>query len=110
MSNNDFLINEDERRCLIEWIDSTQVCSLKALIMKSDNVVGKHYHKKKDEYFLLLSGTANKVVIGMEEYTNIKAPFKWVVLKNTFHSFDLENGSILLSAATKPFEPGDDFV
>jgi len=110
MTSKDFFVHEDERRLFIEWIEDTQVSSLKVLIMKSDNVVGNHYHKKKDEYFFLLSGTAKKVVIGMEEYNNISAPFKWVVPKNTPHSFDLINGSILLSAATKPFEPGDDYV
>ena len=110
MLENKLFINEDERRCLIEWLDDTDVCSLKALTMKSDGIVGKHYHKNKDEYFLLLTGTAKKVIIGTEEYTNVSAPFKWVVPKNTYHSFDLEGGSILLSAATKPFTPGDDYV
>jgi len=110
MLNNNIFIDEDERRCFIEWIEDTEVCSLKALIMKSDAIVGNHSHKKKDEYFLLLTGTAKKVIIGKEEYTNVNAPFKWVVPRNTYHSFDLESGSILLSAATKPFEPDDDYV
>jgi len=110
MSNNDFFVHEDERRLFIEWIENTEVCSLKALIMKSNKIVGRHYHKKKEEYFFLLSGTANKVVIGPQEYTNIIAPFKWVVPKNTYHSFDLAIDSILLAATTKPFDPGDDYV
>ena len=110
MLNNNIFIDEDERRCFIEWIEDADVCSLKVLIMKSDAIVGKHYHKKKDEHFLLLTGTAKKVIIGSEEYTNISAPYKWVAPKNTYHSFDLINGSILLSAATKPFDSVDDYV
>jgi len=110
MLDSELFINEDERRCFIEWVEDTEVCSLKALIMKSDAIVGEHYHKKKDEYFLLLTGTAKKVIIGSEEYININAPYKWVVPKNTSHLFDLEKGSILLSAATKPFDHADDYV
>ena len=78
--------------------------------MKSNNVVGGHYHKKKDEIFFLIQGTANKVIIGTDEQVNINAPFKWKVSSNVYHLFDLQKGSILLCASTTAFDPNDDFA
>ncbi len=107
---DNFIVNEDERRCLTEWVSDATIRSLKSIVMKQDGTVGNHYHKLKDEIFFLLAGFARHVVIGSEEYSEIKSPYKWTVPRGTYHSFELTEGSILLSAASLPFDPGDDYV
>ena len=49
--------HEDTRRTLIEWA-SGDFKIAKAVTAKTDCVVGDHYHRNKDEHFLLLSGVA----------------------------------------------------
>ena len=95
--------HEDERRTLIEWSGGKVS---KALIAKCDCVVGDHYHRKKEERFLLLRGSAT-VTIGMTR-AGVIAPYEFVVRRNTYHRFELSKGSILLGVCSEEFDPTDE--
>lgn len=98
-------MHEDERRTLYE-IPGGAVC--KAIIAKEGCALGNHWHAKKTESFLLLTGWANEVTIGDLVTYNIPAPCEWVVPPGTFHVFDLKPGSILIGTASEPFDPEDE--
>jgi|SRR5215813_11767058 len=101
-------INEDHRRMLIEWISDEPFRQAKVVIAKSSDPIGNHYHLKKDEKFLLLSGKAISVQIGDSECSNIVGPHLFEVPAGAFHTFILEPGSILLGVATQPHDPEDE--
>ncbi len=96
-------IHEDDRRKLIEWSGGKVS---KALIAKEDCTVGDHYHRNKEEKFLLLSGYGN-FIIG-DRSIQPQAPFEFVVPANTYHSFWLVKGSILLGVCSEEFDPADE--
>lgn len=98
-------IHEDERRKLIEWAGGKVS---KALIAKDGCVVGDHYHQKKEERFLLLTGKAKRIVIGDWTVRGVLPPAEFIVPPNTYHLFELEAGSILLGTASEEFDPADE--
>lgn len=102
--------HEDERRTLIEWIHDEPFRSAKVVIAKSEQSLGKHFHKKKDETFLLLTGKAKRVIIGPTEETDVFPIRKWFIPKGVKHEFVLEKGSILLGVGSEPFDPNDEIV
>ena len=107
-NSTDFFRHEDERRIILEWIGNMPFRSAKAVIAKTDEAVGGHYHNKKDEVFFLLSGRAKRVVVGDVEEFGVVAPKKWFAGKGVHHIFELEKGAILLTAATGAFDPEDE--
>lgn len=105
---NSIYEHENDKRILIEWIENTPFCSTKAIIAKTDSPIGGHYHKEKNEIFLLLKGKAKRVIIGKTEQRDVKAPHLWECPKGTYHLFELKKKSILLGAADKPFDSEDE--
>jgi hypothetical protein len=100
-------VHEDSRRKLIEWANGDfKVC--KALIAKENCVVGNHYHRNKDESFLLLSGKAIYVVIGSETWGNVEAPYVWSVPRGNYHRFEFVPGSVLIGVGTEAFDEADE--
>jgi mannose-6-phosphate isomerase-like protein (cupin superfamily) len=97
----------DDRRTIIDWGEG-RIATVKALTMKQDATVGDHYHKNKDEHFLLLSGRANKIVIGDTVKLSVDAPHEFHVPRNTYHRFELMAGSVLLGTASEVFDPTDE--
>ena len=98
-------IHEDARRTLIEWSGGKVS---KALIVKEECAVGDHYHKNKEERFLLLVGVALRVIIGSVTERMIFAPHEFTVPPNTYHMFHLAEGSILLGVCSEEFDPKDE--
>ncbi len=76
--------------------------------MEQDGVLGLHWHANKEEVFFLLSGHAEKVVIGDRQWDRIDAPYQWEVPRGTYHAFFLESGSVLLGAATEAYSKDDE--
>ncbi len=101
------LIHEDSRRKLIEWAQGDFKVS-KVVIAKDDCVVGDHYHRNKDERFLLLSGKARRIVLNEQEWLQVEAPYEVEVPRGNYHLFDLEPGSVLLGVTTAVFDPDDE--
>ena len=96
--------HEDDRRLLIEWAGGKVS---KALLSKGNCVVGDHYHRNKEERFLLLKGSA-KIVIGDAVDDTVFAPFEFTIPPNTYHKFSLTRGSILLGVCSEEFDPEDE--
>lgn len=107
MGTYSFFKHSDDRRTIYDWADG-DFKAAKALIAGENCIVGDHYHKRKDEQFFLLIGTATKVVIGGEELWDIEAPCKFHVQAGSYHRFELTPGSILLGTASEPFDPSDE--
>lgn len=99
--------HEDDRRSLIEF-GSGQFRVCKAIVTKRHCVLGNHWHAHKTEEFLLLSGSAGKVVIGDQTFENVTAPQEWTVPPGTFHAFYLDPGSVLIGTASAEFDPADE--
>ncbi len=97
-------IHEDDRRKLIEW-DGGVVS--KALIARRVCTVGDHYHRNKEERFLLLKGAAT-IIIGDDFSEKVFAPFEFTVPVNTYHRFELRKGTILLCVCSGLFDPDDE--
>lgn len=99
--------HEDDRRVLFDWA-SGDFKSAKAVIIKKRIAVGDHYHKNKDEEFLLLTGEFIELIVGDLKLFNVKAPYYVSVKRGTYHRFVCEENSILLGTATELFDINDE--
>lgn len=101
------LVSEDDRRRLSEFGEGRiwKVC--KVIQVKEDSWVGTHYHKLKDEMFVLLEGSGTFV---MENETRFEhAPFSLFVPRNNYHAFNLKKGSVLIGLSTELHDSKDDY-
>lgn len=101
------ITHEDERRIIYDWAQGS-FKSAKAAVIKKRMPVGDHYHKNKDEEFLLLQGEFLELQVGEDIQYNIKAPHKVHIPRGTYHRFVCEEGSILLGTATELFDINDE--
>lgn len=101
-------VNDDDRRTLIEWIANEPFCMVKVITVKSSEPIGNHYHRYKNEKFLLLTGRAISIQVGDDIKLNVDAPVSFDVPKGVYHRFQFEPGSILLGVADKPHDPDDE--
>lgn len=100
-------VHEDARRKLHELPPGEfKVC--KAIVAKEGCVLGNHWHAKKTETFMLVSGRARHVIVGELQWADLPAPYDWIVPPGTYHVFDLEPGSVLVGTATAEFDPADE--
>ena len=100
-------IHKDERRIIYDWAEG-DFKSAKAVIVKKEIPIGDHYHKNKEEEFLLLKGMFIELQVGKLIQYNLKAPKKVIIPKNTYHKFICKKGSILLGTATEFFDINDE--
>lgn len=101
------LVSEDERRKLSEFGNGGTWKVCKILESKQEAWVGNHYHKNKDEMFVLLSGSGTFII---EQNTEVKhAPYSFLVSAGQYHSFKLSQGAILLCLASELHDPNDDY-
>lgn len=100
------LTHSDDRRDLYSWPEA------KMIKVKRNTTIGKHYHKKKEELFILTSGVGllywgkpngPRDVIEMERGTIYTIP------PNTYHEFHLLEGAILIGLNSNPYDPTDDY-
>lgn len=99
--------HEDDRRVLFDWANG-DFKSAKAVIVKQAIAIGDHYHKEKDEHFLLLQGSFIEIIVGDFKAENIAAPYAVRVPRGTYHKFICSAGSILLGVATELFDENDE--
>ena len=100
---------KDIRRELYDWDIDFDCKSIKLIYLNPGNTVGKHYHKLKNELFVLIDGNLNKIIIGDEVYNNIKSPACWLVKKGTYHEYFSDTKITLLCLASEVFNINDDF-
>lgn len=102
--------HEDNRRTLIEWVKDIPIKAIKTIYVKEKSSLGNHYHNNKDEVFFLLKGKGIVILT-----TKTKQTRDWMfeedcifVPRGMIHTFNLEKDSILLEAATEPYNPSDE--
>lgn len=102
--------HEDNRRVLVEWVKDLPIRCIKTIFVKDDSPLGNHYHLKKDEVFYLLKGKGTVILTTKTNQTR-----QWMfegecifVPRGTIHTFNLFPDSILLEAATEPYDPVDE--
>lgn len=100
-------VHEDSRRLIFDWAQG-DFKAAKALIAKEPCAVGCHYHRNKDESFLLVAGACDKSIVGGESTGPVQAPHVWHVPRGTYHEFHLQAGAILMGVATAEFDEGDE--
>lgn len=101
-------VHEDARRVVIDWANGS-FKSAKAVVVKDSRVpIGCHYHRNKDERFMLLQGFADRVIIGGQRWEGVASPCVWDVPRGSYHEFHLQAGSILLGVASEEFDEADE--
>lgn len=102
--------HEDNRRILVEWVHDMPIKAVKHIFVKEKIALGNHYHLKKDEVFHLLKGKGTVMLTTKDSHTR-----DWMfegetvyVPRGTIHTFLLYPDSILLEAATEPYDPSDE--
>ncbi len=96
-------VHKDERRSMYEY----RAPITKILVVHSECVLGNHYHKEREETFVLLAGEgiAN---IGPKNFPmKLHEPIE--VERGVMHSFQMGKGSVLLELASKEFDKTDDY-
>lgn len=100
--------HEDNRRKLTSFPEG------KLLEIKQDCVIGKHYHKVKTEYFVLVRGECvikffNATTQNVIENYPMTIGSMMPAYPNTYHEFHIKAGSILLGLCSHPYDPKDDY-
>lgn len=99
--------HEDERRIIYDWAFG-DFKSIKTVFVKNPINIGDHYHKNKDEHFMLVHGKFLEMQVGDGTLYDLEAPYVVVVKRNTYHRFVCEPGSILVCGATELFDENDE--
>lgn len=99
--------HEDNRRIIYDWANGI-FKSLKTVYVKEAINIGDHYHKNKDEHFMLVKGRFIEMQLGKGVLHNLDAPYVVVVKRGTYHRFICEPGSILVCGATELFDYEDE--
>jgi GDPmannose 4,6-dehydratase len=93
--------HSDERRNLYSFPEA------KLIEVKEDTVIGRHYHKIKEERFMLSKGEGRIVRGDASEPMSIGHIY--TVPPGTYHEFHLTKGSILIGLNSHPYDPTDDY-
>lgn len=99
--------HKNEKRTLTEFGEGKIWKVAKVIKMRKDDVLGNHYHKLKDECFMLVSGSGNMSIRGKKQKMILFN--EYFVNKNDVHSFELKKGSILVGLCSEVFNPDDDY-
>lgn len=93
--------HSDERRELHSFPEA------KLIKAKKDTVIGKHYHLKKEEMFILSSGVCNMTIDDKCFRMEVGAIYK--VKAGQYHEFQLTEGSVLIGLNSRAYDPSDDY-
>lgn len=101
-------VSKDSRRALYEFGIGGVWKVSKLIKVKSDCMIGGHFHKKKDELFLVLSGL---VRYSMCTKSGIAGPDETInVPRGTYHSFECTAGTTMICLASELHDPNDDHI
>ena len=93
--------HSDDRRDLVNYPEA------KVITAKIATVIGRHFHKRKTERFILAGGSA---LMRCGEFFGPMAIGKiYVVNPGEYHEFHMESGSVLVGLNSHPYDPADDF-
>lgn len=94
-------VHRDERRDLYSFPEA------KLIEVKQDTVIGKHYHLKKEEKFILSQGEGLIRVDDLKTQMVIGKIYS--VKPGEYHEFHLKQGSVLIGLNSRPYDPSDDY-
>lgn len=100
--------HSDDRRDLASFPEA------KLITVKKDTVLGRHYHMRKDERFILCEGEGT-LLLGLSRPGSPPSAVPMVIGKiytverGTCHEFQLKAGSILVGLNSRPYDPSDDY-
>lgn len=95
--------HSDDRRDLHSFPEA------KLIAVKKDTVIGRHYHMRKEEKFILSQGDGSlhlgvPAVVFPMEIGRI-----YSVKPGEYHEFHLRAGSVLVGLNSHPYDPSDDY-
>ena len=100
--------HSDDRRHLQSFPEA------KLITVKKDTVIGRHFHKRKEEIFFLSEGYG-ELVIGpadkpVERVRLVMVPGKrYTIAPGQYHEFHLKAGSVLIGLNSRPYDAADDY-
>lgn len=94
-------VHADERRTLYSFPEA------KLIEIKKDTVIGGHFHQKKEERFILSSGTGEMRVNGSQFAMEIGKIY--TVRPGEYHEFHLKQGSVMVGLNSRSYDPSDDY-
>jgi mannose-6-phosphate isomerase-like protein (cupin superfamily) len=104
------LVSEDERRKLYEARKDWKV--IKVIEVKENCEIGNHFHRNKDELFIIVKGVVSvvcKKVLNEIKVEEIElSDNMYYVPRNTFHTFYCEAGTLIIGLATELHDDKDD--
>lgn len=105
--------HEDERRTLREWLSDIPVKRCKVIETKKKSILGNHYHNNSDSVFFMMKGKARYELKPNRE--GAKVDMGWMfeddcifVPRGVIHTFEVWDNSILLEAASEPYNKEDE--
>lgn len=95
--------HSDDRR------DLTSFPEAKLIRLKKDTVLGRHYHKKKEEKFMLSEGEGVLHLGSPAKVEPMKIGKIYSVKPGEYHEFHIKAGSVLIGLNSLPYDPSDDY-
>lgn len=95
------LSHSDFRRDLFSFPEA------KLIRANADTVIGRHYHKIKEELFILSEGEC-QMRLGVSEI-QMEIGKVYEVSPGTYHEFSLKKGSVLIGLNSRPYDASDDY-
>lgn len=98
--------HSDDRR------DLTSFPEAKLIAVKRDTVIGRHYHMRKEEKFILSEGEGTMLLGSgpQQEHWPMQIGKIYSVKPGQYHEFHLARGSVLIGLNSHPYDPADDYV
>lgn len=108
------LVSEDSRRKLYEFGNGGIWKVGKYIEVNEDCKIGNHYHKNKDELFIIMKGKIGYVLsdanikgdCAIKQYAGQGDSI--YVPRNIYHVFDCTAGTVILGLATELHDDNDD--
>lgn len=96
--------HSDERRDLRSFPEA------KLIKAKKDTVIGRHYHMRKEEKFILSEGEG-VLHLGMpSEIVPMQVGRIYSVKPGQYHEFHLKRGSVMVGLNSHAYDPSDDYL
>lgn len=95
--------HSDERRDLYSFPEA------KLISVKADSVIGRHYHMRKEEKFILSEGEGELHLGVPADITPMEIGKVYSVKPGQYHEFHIKRGGVLIGLNSHPYDPSDDY-
>jgi mannose-6-phosphate isomerase-like protein (cupin superfamily) len=105
-------VHIDKRRILREFLSGVLIKNIKVLHLNRDSVLGNHFSLTATEYFYIAKGYATLTLVnittGDKQIVELKEGDAIVIPPQIAHSFEMKEGSILIEAMNKIYNPAEE--